>query len=196
MTGVTRPRGRPRNPETDQKILDATLRRLGRDGYARMSIDAIAAEAGVTKPTIYLRFHDKAELARAALVALATSRDRSVPVERGELRADLVAQLRHFQQGVSRPFGISLVGTVLAEEHETPELLALYRELIVVPRRAMLRGMLARARQRGDVGPQVDLDQAVNAMIGAYYAHYLAGAALPNDWAERVVALMIDGLRG
>lgn len=196
MTDVTRPRGRPRNPETDRKILDATLRRLGQDGYARMSIDAIAAEAGVTKPTIYLRFHGKAELARAALAALAASRDRSAPIERGDLRADLVAQLRHFQLGVSRPFGVSLVGTVLAEEHETPELLTLYRELVVRPRRAMLWAVLERARNRGDVRPGVDLDQAVNAMIGAYYAHYLAGAAFPNDWAERVVALMIDGLRG
>jgi len=194
MCHVTRPRGRPRLPDTDQKILAATLELLGREGYARMSIDAIAALAGVTKPTIYLRWSSKAALTAAALMALAAARERTAPVETGNTYADLVAQLRHFQGGVSRPFGISLVGTVLAEEHETPELLALYREHIVTPRRRMIRTVLEHAQARGEAPPDSDLDLAVNMLVGAYYAQYLAGTPFLADWAEHAAAAVLGTL--
>ena len=195
MRQATRPRGRPRPPDTDQKILAATLELLGRDGYARMSVDAIAARAGVTKPTIYLRWPSKAALAAAALMELAAARERTVPVETGDTYVDLVAQARHFQSGVSRPFGISLVGAVLAEEHETPELLALYRKHIVAPRRALLRRVLEHARERGELRTDADLDLAVNMLVGAYYAQHLAGKPFARDWAEQVVDTVVTGLR-
>lgn len=187
-------RGRPRDPETDRRILGAALRLLARDGYARMSLDAVAALAGVTKPTIYRRYQGKAALAEAALAALAATRDESVPVATGVLRADLVAQLRHFRRGVSRPAGVALVGTVLAEEQETPGLLALYRERIVTPRRRLIRRVLELAVARGELRPDADLDLAGNALIGAYYAQYLAGTPFPDDWEEQVVAVILDGL--
>lgn len=185
------PRGRPRQPETDQRILAATLRLLGRDGFARMSLDAIAAEAEVTKPTIYRRYPNKTALAAAALAALADARDGSRPAETGSLHNDLIAQLQHFRAGVSRPYGVALVGTVLAEERETPELLALYRERIVAPRRAMLRDVLQAASTRGDLAPDVDIDLLVNALIGAFYAQYLAGEPFPPDWEERLVTTVL-----
>lgn len=197
-SGVTaihaRSRGRPRDPATDRRILDATLRLLGRDGFARMSLDAIAAEAGVTKPTIYRRYQSKAALAAAALAALGASRDRTSPAPMGDLRADLAAQLRHFRRGVSRPYGVALVGTVLAEEQETPELLALYREQIVAPRRQLFRRILEGARERGEVRTDADLDLAVNALVGAFYAHYLAGGPFPDDWDERAVDTVLRGI--
>ncbi len=190
------PRGRPRAPETDQRILAAALHLLGRDGYARMSLDAVAAVAGVTKPTIYRRYRGKAERAAAALAALGASRDRTAPPEGSALRADLVAQLRHFRRGVSRPGGVALIGTVLAEEHETPELLAMYREQIVLPRRRLLRGVLERAHDRGELRDGADLDLAVNALVGAFYAQYLAGAPFAADWEERAVDAVLGGVIG
>ena len=105
---------------------------MARSGYAGMSIEEVAAEAGVSRPTIYLRYPGKAELATAAL---ASYRDRGRPQETGDTRADLVARLRHFRRGVERPFGMAMIGSVLAEEHATPELLALFRERVVEPRR-------------------------------------------------------------
>jgi AcrR family transcriptional regulator len=188
-------RGRPRQPVTDRRILDAALLLLGRDGYARMSLDAVAAAAGVTKPTIYRRFRNKAALAEAALARLAASRDDSRPVETGRVRDDLIAQLRHFRHGVSRPYGITLVGTVLAEEVETPELLALYRDQIVRPRRQMVHQVLKEAVTRAEIRSDVDLDLVVHALIGAYYAQYLAGVAFPDDWEERIVDTVLGGLK-
>lgn len=188
-------RGRPRDPDTDRRILDAALQLLGRDGFARMSMDAVAADAGVAKPTIYRRYPSKSDLAAAALAHLAASRDTSAPPRTGNLEHDLVAVLRHFKRGVDRPFGIALVGTVLAEEHDTPELLELYRRVIVHPRRAMLRDVLDAAVSRGDVPADADIDTAVVALIGSYYAAYLADGVVNEDWPERAVRAVLPGLR-
>lgn len=194
LVGAGRGRGRPRDPDTDTRILTVALALLGRDGFARMSLDAVAAAAGVTKPTIYRRYAGKAELAAAALASLARARDASLPTPTGDLRHDLEAQLGHFLAGIDRPYGLALVGTVLSEESETPELLAMYRRAIVQPRRALLRAILQAARDRGELRPDADLDTAVDALIGSYYAAYLERGPIEPDWPARVTGLVVSGL--
>ena len=81
-------RGRPRSPEVDAAILDAALRLLAAEGYARMTVDGVAAEAGVSKAAIYLRYRSKADLATAALARL---RESGRPEPTGDLRTDLTA---------------------------------------------------------------------------------------------------------
>ena len=58
--------GRPRSAALDEAILDAALHLLSTEGYARMSMDGVAARAAVSKATIYLRYEGKADLATAA----------------------------------------------------------------------------------------------------------------------------------
>src|SRR2546423_14853824 len=64
-----RPPGRPRNEEADREIIAATLRLLPLQGYDRLSVEAVAAEADVTRATIYPRYPSKAGLGCAALSA-------------------------------------------------------------------------------------------------------------------------------
>jgi AcrR family transcriptional regulator len=161
-------------------------------GYARMSVDAVAARAGVSKPTIYLRHPCKADLATAALAAY---QQRALPAPTSDTRADLVALLRHLRRGVERPFGMAMIGTVLAEEDHTPQLLALFRERLVAPRRGAIRAVLEVARERGELRAGADLDAAVQALVGAYYAQYLSGAPFPRRWPGSVVDIVLDGLR-
>lgn len=166
---------------------------MAQHGYARMSIDAIASAAGVTKPSIYLRFPGgKADVATKAL---AHARDRRTVVETGDTRADLIAHLRFFRTGVSRPLGMAMVGTVLAEEHDTPQLLAFFRRHVVEPRRVMLRSVLIRARERGELRPGADIEMGAQMLVGAYYAQYLAGVPFKDGWDERVVDAVLMGLR-
>jgi AcrR family transcriptional regulator len=164
---------------------------MARDGYARMSVDAVAREAGVSKPTLYLRYPSKAALATAAL---AHAREQTAPRDTADTRADLIATLRHFRTGVERPFGMALVGTALAEEHHTPELLAQFRENLVEPRRQMLRSVLTRAQARGELAAAADLEMAVNMLVGSYYASYLAASRVARDWPERAGELVLSGL--
>src|ERR687898_1033211 len=184
-------RGRPRSPEVSEGILRAAMKVMARSGYAGMSFEEVAAEAGVSRPTIYLRYPGKAELATAAL---ASYRDRGRPDETGDTHADLVARLRHFRRGVERPFGMAMIGSVLAEEHTTPELLMLFRERVVEPRRAEVREVLEHAQERDELREEADAEAAVNMLVGSYYAQYLAGDALPDDWPEGVVGTILEGL--
>lgn len=190
-TAGRRRAGRPRSPARDAAILVAALRLLTTEGYARMTMDGVAAEAGVSKATIYLRYRGKADLATAALQHL---RETGRPARRGALRADLVAQLRQLRTNAERVSVMSLIGTCLMEEQHTPELLPLFRERTLRPRRALLRELLAEARARGEIAEDADVDAAVDALMGAYQSRYLSGEPFPDRWEERIVALLVAGL--
>jgi hypothetical protein len=99
--------------------------------------------------------------------------------------------LRQFQAGIERPFGMSMLGTVLAEQNHTPELLERFREHVVRLRRQMLRSVLERAQARGELRADADFDTAVAMLIGSYYAHYLAGRPIPRDWPQTAVELVL-----
>jgi hypothetical protein len=90
---------------------------------------------------------------------------------------------------------MSLLGTVLAEEHETPELLTAFREYLVVPRRRALRAILDTAQERGEFRLGADVELAVNMLVGAYYAQYLADSPFAEDWSARVVDAVLAGLQ-
>lgn len=191
-TRASRSPGRPRDVGTDQRILDAAYHLMAQQGYARMSMDAVAAEAGVTKPTIYRRWPAKIDLAMAAIVAAC---DPSWPAVTGDTRADLIAEMEHFRRAISRPNGMALLGTVLAEEHETPELLAAFREYLVAPRRRALRSILEHAAARGELRADADVNLAVNMLIGVYYAQYLAATPFGDHWSVDVVDAVLAWLR-
>jgi AcrR family transcriptional regulator len=186
------PVGRPRSAAVDEAILDAARAELGARGYARMSVDAVAARAGVSKPTVYLRHPTKADLATAAIASL---RVRPRPAPTDDVRSDLLAHLRLLRAGLERPHGMATFGTVLAEEHETPELLALFRERLVAPRRRELRAVLEAGRERGELRADADLDVAVAALVGAFFARYLAGEPLRGRVVTALVDTVLDGLR-
>ena len=176
-------RGRPRDPELDERILDTALALLARDGYRRMSVDAVAAEAGVTKPTIYRRWPSKAELATAALTRLQQS-EASVAEDASTLER-LIGVLSNFRKSLLRPNGPAMIGTILAEEKHTPELVALFRQRLVGGRRRQLRAILDEARERGEIRDDADLDATVNMLVGSFYARYLARGAVPRAGPER-----------
>jgi AcrR family transcriptional regulator len=193
MSATTRPgrAGRPRSAAVDAAILDAALRLLAAEGYARMSIDGVAAEAGVSKAAIYLRYRGKADLATAALAHLRETGQRPPT---GDIRADLVAELRRLRRNAERASAMPLVGTCLMEEQHTPELLPLFRERTLGPRRARLREMLETARERGDIAPDADLEPAIDLFMGAFQSRYLSGAGFPERWEEGIVDVLLRGL--
>ena len=190
----SRPRGRPRQEALDQRILEATLGLLAEGGYAHMSLDDIATAAHTTRATIYLRYPSKAVLAVAALVHSRSS--FVLPPATGKLREDLVAQLHHFQESMAAPYSLPIIGTALAEERTTPELLAALREYVVGSRRQMLRSILQEAQSRNELAPLVDIDLAVAQLIGSYYAFAIAGDPVLPDWPQRVVDQVLAGISG
>lgn len=184
--------GRPRSAAKDAAILQAALEQLASQGFVRMTLDQVAAAAGVSKSTIHLRWKSKGDLVTAALESI---RMVQAPAATGNVRTDLVAVLVDFARTVERVRGMSLIGTCLAEEEHHPELLALLRDRTVLPRRALLGGLLEQAQQRGEIRMGADLDAAVSALLGPFYADYMVSSAVRAGWAESAVDLVLAGLR-
>lgn len=190
-TGTERRAGRPRVAAHDGAILDAALGLLATAGYAGMTIDAVAAAAGVSKATVYLRWPSKADLATAALAHVRETGPARVT---GDVRHDLAAVLGAMRRNIRRLSAMGIIGTCLAEEGANPELLALFRERSIAPRRAELRGLLAAARDRGALRDGADLEAAVDLLMGAIHAHHMSGEPFPRGWEDRVVGVVLDGM--
>lgn len=193
MSGTeTKVAGRPRSAEKDAAILRAALELLASQGYTRMSLSQVAAAAQVSKSTIHLRWKTKADLLTAALAAV---RMVDAPPPGGDLRTNLVHILEDFAATIERVNGMALIGTCLAEEAHTPELLALLRERTVLPRRTLLREALEQAQQTGQIREDADLEAAVSALLGPFYADCMAGRGGHPQWAEQAVDLVLAGTR-
>ncbi|MEV8099036.1 TetR/AcrR family transcriptional regulator [Kitasatospora sp. NPDC085879] len=180
--------GRPRCPDKETAILAAALTLLTRHGFTRMTLDNVARAAGVSKATIHLRWRTKTELAAAAL---ATLRPCAAPHTTGDVRADLAAQLADLAAVLTRTGGMALIGTCLAEEDHTPDLLELLREHAVIPRRAGLVRVLDQARAAGTAAIDLDAESLASALLGVFCADYLAGRTAGPGWADRIVAALL-----
>jgi len=132
--------GRPRNPALDQAILSAAGRQLGELGYARMSLESVAAAAGTTVPSLRRRYQNKAELAAAVIGSL---RVEEPPVGAATSRAHALAILENFHRNLRATPALAILGSLLAEEERHPELLRLFKTRLVEPRQALLRQALA-----------------------------------------------------
>ena len=190
-SGPRRGRGRPRRPDIDEIVLEVTLRHLADPGFGRMSIEAIAAEAGVGRPALYRRWPDKAALATAALEHLRVGEAKRRPAD---ARSGLVAQLERVRHFFTRLRGMAMVGALLVEEDRHPELLERFRERVIGPRREAIRQILVDGQARGELRPDLQVDVAVAALVGAIYARYLAGEGFPAGWSEEVVATLWPAL--
>jgi AcrR family transcriptional regulator len=186
---TARPSGRPRLTRIDDAVLRTTLRHLAERGYAGMSINAIAAELGVSKPTIYLRWPSKIDLATAAVTSLYVDQP-DAPT--GDVRTDLVAHAKSVKL-VHDTVGIGLVGSVLAEQRSNPALVAVFRERAVRPSRQRARRILQAGIRQGVIRSDADVNAAVDMLVGALYAAYVAGDERTFD-AESVVDTLLAGL--
>lgn len=184
--------GRPRDREIDNAVLEVARRHLAAHGYEAMSLVAVAAEAGTTRQALYRRWPTKADLATAAIAGLSRADDRP---DTDDPFADLVTELAAYRAGVTRPNGISMVGSMLQQSTDE-HLRRLYRERIVSPRRARLAHILRRAVDSGLADADADVEFAVAACTGVMYALQLAGSSVPRDWADRTARLVWRSIGG
>jgi AcrR family transcriptional regulator len=175
--------GRPRNPELDQAIVSAAAAQLGELGYARMSLESVAAAAGTTVPSLRRRYRDKAQLAAAVIGAL---RVEEPPAGAPSPREHALAILENFLHNLRAMPALAILGSLLTEEERHPELLELMKTRLVEPRRALLRQALA----AGDLPEPADLDALTSMLIGSFYGRYLTIDGIPDDWPERVLSVI------
>ncbi len=173
-TGRGQPRpGRPRDPEVDRAILHAALRVLTDRGYAGMSIERVAAAAGVGKTAIYRRYATKEELAAGALSSI---RDQwGPPPDTGCARSDIVEMLARAQATFAQGAALAMLGALLVEERRNPGLFELFRERILRPQQRDALKVLRRGVARGEIRADANLQAAVLAMVGSMLARHVIG---------------------
>lgn len=181
--------GRPRVHD-DEVILEAALTLMAEIGYQRMSLQDIATRSGVSVPSIYRRWANKAEVVSAAV--LQSKRDRITPV--GDLRADLLAQLRDVRGMYEDVTDIGMTGTLLAEERRHPEFIGAWRRVVVGPRRSAIADIVRRAQLDGEAAESIDPNTVAELVVGAYYAARVAGSDLDELWDERIVDTLLIGV--
>lgn len=195
---AARPRGRPRDPEVEEAVLRATLRRFTADGYRRLSIGEIAAEAGTTRPTVYRRWPGKFELVSAALEFVLRGREASRPeidLAATPAKEVLKRYLRWLQP--VRPGSeeeVRLFATVFAESRHHPELFELYREHAQRPRLRHLTELLTTLRDNGSLRRDLDIEHLAPMLLSTGVAGRLRTGELPDDFTDRVVDLLWPAL--
>ena len=179
--------GRPRDRVHDVTILDATEQLLGRRGYEAMTLEQVAAAAGVSKPTIYKRYESKRDLVAAMIDRLRPPLPESAT---GPADRDLVALIDMQRQWVDL-HGLRIVAAVLLEQDDHPELMERFQQRVVQPSRVAFRAVLSAGVERGELLAQADTAEVIDALMGAYWARAWATEEFPADWSERLVRAVL-----
>jgi AcrR family transcriptional regulator len=169
-----------------EAILDATRELLAEGGVKTLTVEGVAARAGVAKTTIYRRWRSKDELALAVLIDM-VEQFVAVP-DLGGTRDELVA----FVGGAVRILGSTLMGRVMqglvSDLAADPELARAFRERVVATRVAEVHRLVEIGIERGDLRPDTDRELMHELLFGPiYYRLMLSGAPLEDGLAERVV---------
>ncbi|HEY7594069.1 MAG TPA: TetR/AcrR family transcriptional regulator [Actinophytocola sp.] len=193
---MTETKSRRRGAELEQAILDAAWAELNDVGYAALTIEAVAARAGTSKPVIYRRWPGRAEL---VLAAWARQRPKPVPAtDMGSLRADLIAL---FNRIARRAEGMmsEVVAGVMGEAFRHPEVAEILRErLRTAPLGDWVNGIVERAVERGELPPVTVPPRAARMPIDLIRNETMmsGGPITETDIAEFVDDVYLPLLRG
>jgi AcrR family transcriptional regulator len=193
MAAAASQRGRPRDEKAHDAVLEAAAELLLDKGLAAVSMDAVAARAGVSKATIYRWWPTKETLALDALyhewAAVPPPRDT------GSLRGDLLSLLRPWARlARSRPYG-RVIAALVAEARTDPEFAVQYRERFIEPRRDQARAIFRRAIGRGEISADTKTEVALDLLYGALYHRLLHGhAPLSDQFVRDVIDTALGGI--
>jgi AcrR family transcriptional regulator len=181
---------RPRvEGDREQEILDATLAVLVDVGYDRLTMDAVATQAKASKATLYRKWDGKAALVIDALMSEKTP--LAAPPDTGSLRGDLLAMFCG-HGGLTDEHQTALLGSVVTAIGRDPAFAAAFRERFIAPKVAVGREIYERARLRGELRDDIDLDILTAALPGiVLHRGFLLGDPPTPDLIARVVDQVI-----
>ena len=192
---LQRPNPNPhrRDAATHAAILDAASRLIGRHGYNRVSIEAIAAAAGAGKQTIYRWWPSKAALGLELYTRLAS--EAKLHVDGDSVAKDLRTFLgRVFHIFATTPAKAILAGLIGEASHD-PQVAGALIEHLVQRRRHLIRSLFERGQARGEVRRDADLDVAVDAISSAIWFRLLLGhAPLDARFAGQLATQVLRGI--
>ncbi len=183
--------GRPRSQAAHDAILNTAFRLVTERGFRAVSMNEIAAAAGVGKMTVYRHWPNKAALVMDSLVISIGSEtafpEASSAVER--LRRQLDLQVAFFRSSRG-----NLIRSLVAEAQSDPELAGAFRDRWLNPRRAGVRQIMQAAIAEGSLRTDLDIDAAIDLLYGSlYYRLLLASGPLDKRFIDHAYRQFLAG---
>ncbi|MEU1736019.1 TetR/AcrR family transcriptional regulator [Streptosporangium sp. NPDC020145] len=192
------PRGRPRDTQVDERVLRIAAALIFERGYAGLSVDEVAEQAGVAKTTLYRRWPTKDHLAVAVVARLQADDEIT---DTGDIRTDLVDYLEKIAAGLNRMRAAGgnrgpsagAVGELVGATARHEDIGRLGREQYA-RRNAIALALIERARLRGELRADLDAEALFDQLAGAlYYRVMITGAPIDRSYAERLVSCALEG---
>jgi AcrR family transcriptional regulator len=166
---------------------------LGRVGYGRLSIDAVAKRAGVGKAAVYRRWRSKLDLT-VALVAKFAVAAVDIP-DTGNLRGDVRQYLANGRAALTHPLARTIIPDMLSEATRTPELAAVLATAVREPRRAKAAELFERAIRRGELPAGTDIGLAMDLMAGPlYWRLAVMQVEVTDDYCDRLATAVVSAV--
>jgi AcrR family transcriptional regulator len=184
--------GRPRSERAEQAIIDATIEAIGECGIDGVRCEDVAARAGVGKATLYRRWPGKEDLLIAAFAAMR----RPLPQARGEsAREDLIRMLTVVAEDADDPRYAQQYALLHGAGERFPRLVARYKERVIEPRRELIRSVLRRGIEAGELRADTDVEVAMLLLTGAVMARgkHDSSPAAPG-FVDRAVDELLRGI--
>jgi AcrR family transcriptional regulator len=187
-----RPAGRPPSPVARQAILDTAYRILMDEGLGRMTIERVASEAGVGKPTIYRSWGNAHELAMAAFIF----RPEPEPIKQraNSSREAIQAHLKGVITAFASNRGRQITLTMASADPES-ELAKAFRNQVILKSREIGRSLLETGMSSGELEVSAHIETILDMLYGPVFFRLLAGhLALSPDFAKQLVSTIFDGI--
>lgn len=190
MSTATKTRGRPRSEDVDSGILESVLDALSQAGVAGVRIERIAANAGVSKASIYRRYESKEELIIAAIQHMR----QQVPVvpATGTARERLLALLSGTRANMSRSRDARVMMAVMNSHEQESDLAHLVYERILQPRRELLRSIITEGIASGEFSASIDIEVMTPLLVGPML--YLGMWSMIDSVAQTSTEAVLDAL--
>ncbi|MBK1783086.1 TetR/AcrR family transcriptional regulator [Prauserella cavernicola] len=193
MTSAKRPDASRRNEKSRQAILTATRELIAETGYAKVSIEAIAARAGVGKQTIYRWWSSKGAVVFDSILDLSGPVDDAVVLpDTGDLETDLKQVLRATVAEFADAAFEAPIRALTVEIATDPELAALYQRSMATPMDEAKKARLRSAQEAGQLSPDADLDLVLSLLNSPVFERWLMrGGPLDDAFADGVVEAVV-----
>jgi AcrR family transcriptional regulator len=174
-------------------ILRSALKLLSKNGFPELTIEDVAAQAGVGKATVYRWWPNKAALIADAF-ASSTTRKLHFP-DTGSVCTDMSQQMRQLIK-IFRGRRGRIVAAILGGGQSDKDLIAAFRERFLWPRRREAYTTLRRGIARGELRKSIDLDLLLDSLYGPIYMRFLIRHdKLTPKFVDRLCELVLGGAK-
>lgn len=183
--------GRPRSQAAHDAILKAALRLITKSGFRAVSVNEIAAEAGVGKMTLYRHWPNKAAVVMDSLLELIGD-ETAFP--RASSALESLRRQLHLQAAFFRSSRGNLIRSLVSEAQSDPELAAAFRDRWLNPRREGVRQNIQVAISEGLLRGDFNIDTAIDQLYGSLYYRLLLGSgAIDEEFIEDTYQQFLAG---